>query len=92
MFKIIPAACLALALTGAAAAAQHPACTDEASAQSYLDRFATDMTAAAEAGKLDAAAMKDIQTTLNDLTQELTAADFGAFCKGLDELRADYGF
>ena len=25
-------------------------------------------------------------------TQELSADDFGAFCKGLDELRADYGF
>ncbi len=91
MFKFAPAALLALALTGTAAA-QPAACTDEASAQAYLDRFATDMTAAQEAGKLDAAAMKDIQTTLNELTQELSADDFGAFCKGLDELRADYGF
>ncbi len=91
MFKFAPAALLALALTGAAAA-QPATCTDEASAQAYLDRFATDMTAAQEAGKLDAAAMKDIQTTLNELTQELSADDFGAFCKGLDELRADYGF
>ena len=55
MFKFAPAALLALALTGTAAA-QPAACTDEASAQAYLDRFATDMTAAQEAGKLDAAA------------------------------------
>lgn len=91
MRMLFPAALLALAFTGAAAA-QHPACTDQATSQAYLDSFATDMTAAAEAGKLDAAAMKDIQTTLNDLTTQLSANDFGAFCKGLDELRADYGF
>lgn len=92
MSKFIPAVLLAFALTGAAAAASHPVCVDEASAQTYLDRFATDMTAAVEAGRLDAAAMTDIQTTLNKLTTDLSADDFGAFCKGLDELRADYGF
>jgi len=91
MFRFVPAALLAFALTGAAAA-QHPVCVDQASAQAYLDRFAADMTAASQAGKLDAAAMTDIQKTLNDLTTELSADDFGAFCKGLDELRADYGF
>jgi hypothetical protein len=91
MFKLIPAAMFALALSGAAVA-QHPACTDQASAQTYLDRFATDMTAASEAGKLDEDAMKDIQQTLNTLTADLSAADFGAFCEGLDELRAAYKF
>lgn len=91
MFKFVPAAVFALALTGAAAA-QHPVCTDQATSQAYLDRFATDMTAAAEAGKLDDAAMKDIQETLNTLTADLSASDFGAFCQGLDELRTDYNF
>lgn len=91
MFNFVPAALVALALTGAAAA-QHAVCVDQASSQAYLDRFAADMTAASEAGKLDAAAMTDIQKTLNELTTELSADDFGAFCKGLDELRADYGF
>lgn len=91
MFKLIPSALFALVLTGAAVA-QHPVCTDQASAQAYLDRFATDMTAASEAGKLDADAMKDIQQTLNTLTADLSAEDFGAFCKGLDELRTDYSF
>lgn len=87
----IPALVFAALLSGAALA-QHPACTDEASAQAYLDRFATDMTAAAEAGKIDASGMKDIQSTMTGLMNDLSADDFGAFCKGLDELRADYGF
>jgi hypothetical protein len=91
MLKFAPAALFALALTGAAAA-QHPVCTDQATSQAYLDRFAADMTAAQEAGKIDAAGMSDIQKTLNNLTADLSADDFGAFCKGLDELRADYRF
>lgn len=91
MLKFVSAALLAAALAGSAVA-QHPACTDQATAQAYLDRFAADMTAAQEAGKLDAAAMKDIQTTLNELTTDLSADDYGTFCKGLDELRADYSF
>lgn len=91
MARTFPAFILALALCGAASA-QHAVCVDEASAQAYLDRFAIDMTAAAEAGRLDAGAMRDIQTTLNTLTADLSADDFGAFCKGLDELRAAYSF
>ncbi len=91
MSKFIPTVLFALALTGGAAA-QHATCTDQASAQAYLDSFANDMTAAQEAGKLDAAAMKDIQVTMNKLMTDLSADDFGAFCKGLDELRADYRF
>ncbi len=91
MFRFAPAALLAVALA-LPAAAQHAVCADEASAQAYLDSFATDMTAAAEAGRLDTGAMRDIQTTLNALTEQLSSDDFGAFCKGLDELRAAYKF
>ena len=91
MSKFIPAVLLAIALTGGAAA-RHAACTDQASAQAYLDSFATDMTAAQQAGKLDAAAMKDIQATMNTLMTDLSSDDFGAFCSGLDELRAEYKF
>lgn len=93
MPKIAPALILALALAlSGGAAAQHAACTDQTSAQAYLDSFATDMTAAQEAGKLDSGALKDIQATMNHLISDLSADDFSAFCTGLDELRAAYGF
>jgi hypothetical protein len=84
---------VAVTVTACGGGASHPVCKDEASTNTYVQKFTTDLMAAAQAGKIDAAALQSFQ---GDMTKAMSEAaekkDWAAVCTVLDDARKKGGF
>jgi major membrane immunogen (membrane-anchored lipoprotein) len=70
----------------------HATCKDESSTMAYVQKWQSDLTAAATSGKMDATKIMEWQKKMTDEMGKLKPNDWGGLCTVLDTLKKDAGF
>lgn len=91
-FALAALATAALVLGACGGGSSHSVCKDEKSATEYATKWATDLQAAAAAGKVDVAKMTAAMEKMQKDLAGIGANDYGAGCTKLDEIRKEVGF